>query len=125
MKKAYRQLVFEKYGGKCAYCGCELQKGWNVDHIEAHWHTVPEHKASKYGITKGSNDLSNLNPSCPRCNKWKSTFDIEGFRHEISMQLQRLNLYSANYRMAKDYKLLTENEPKVVFYFESLAPPNP
>lgn len=35
MKKSDRQKVFEKYGGRCAYCGCELKgKRWNVDHIE-------------------------------------------------------------------------------------------
>jgi 5-methylcytosine-specific restriction endonuclease McrA len=35
MKKADRQKIFEKYGGRCAYCGCDLDgKRWNVDHIE-------------------------------------------------------------------------------------------
>lgn len=34
MKKADRQKVFEKFGGRCAYCGCELTNGWHVDHIE-------------------------------------------------------------------------------------------
>lgn len=28
-----RQIVFEKYGGHCAYCGEELQKGWHVDEL--------------------------------------------------------------------------------------------
>ena len=27
-----RQLIFEKYNGHCAYCGCELKKGWHMDH---------------------------------------------------------------------------------------------
>jgi hypothetical protein len=35
MKKAERQKVYEKYGGRCAYCGCQLEKGWHVDHLEA------------------------------------------------------------------------------------------
>ncbi len=34
MTKTDRQKIFDKYGGKCAYCGCELQKGWHVDHVE-------------------------------------------------------------------------------------------
>jgi len=34
MKKADREKVFNKYGGKCAYCGCQLVKGWHVDHLE-------------------------------------------------------------------------------------------
>lgn len=29
-----RQIIFDKYNGKCAYCGCELQKLWHIDHIE-------------------------------------------------------------------------------------------
>lgn len=47
MKKKDREIIFNKYGGRCAYCGEELQKGWHVDEIEpvrrnrkwvqAHW----------------------------------------------------------------------------------------
>jgi 5-methylcytosine-specific restriction endonuclease McrA len=33
MNKKDRQIVFNKYGGKCAYCGCELVKGWHVDEL--------------------------------------------------------------------------------------------
>jgi 5-methylcytosine-specific restriction endonuclease McrA len=33
MTKKERQIVFDKFGGKCAYCGCELIKGWHVDHL--------------------------------------------------------------------------------------------
>lgn len=33
-KKEQREFVFNKYGGKCSYCGCELQKGWHMDHAE-------------------------------------------------------------------------------------------
>lgn len=120
MNKATRDIVFQKYGGKCAYCGCELQKGWNIDHIEPHWHTVNEAQAAKWGIKKGAHDISNFNPSCPRCNRWKSTFTIEQFRQEIQLQVQRLNSYSNNYRMAKDFNLIRETEAEVVFYYETL-----
>ena len=34
MNKKDRELIFNKYGGKCAYCGCELTKGWHVDEFE-------------------------------------------------------------------------------------------
>lgn len=33
MKKTEREAVFNN-GGKCAYCGCDLIKGWHVDHLE-------------------------------------------------------------------------------------------
>ena len=119
MKKHEREQIFNKYGGRCAYCGCELTKGWHVDHIEAHWHTLTQEKADKVGIKKGSNDISNFNPSCPRCNRWKQTFSIDGFRREIQLQIQRLNAYNANYRLAKDYNLILEVDKPVVFYFET------
>lgn len=34
MNKADRIKIFEMFGGKCAYCGCKLTKGWHVDEIE-------------------------------------------------------------------------------------------
>ena len=34
MNKKDRQKVFDKYGGKCAYCGEDLTKGWHVDEID-------------------------------------------------------------------------------------------
>lgn len=36
MKKSDRELVFNKFGGRCSYCGCDLSgKKWHVDHAEA------------------------------------------------------------------------------------------
>ena len=32
-KKKDREIIFNKFGGRCAYCGCELQKGWHVDEL--------------------------------------------------------------------------------------------
>ena len=32
--KSVRKLVYAKYDGHCAYCGCKIQeKGFNVDHL--------------------------------------------------------------------------------------------
>lgn len=119
MKAKDREIVFNKYGGKCAYCGCELQKGWHIDHIEAHWHKMTLEKCESVGIKKGSDEIFNMNPSCPRCNRWKGTFTIKQFRIEISKQCERLQRDSSAYRMAKDYNLFLETSNKVVFYFES------
>ena len=30
MTKKERELIFNKYNGKCAYCGCELKKGFHA-----------------------------------------------------------------------------------------------
>lgn len=48
--KKDRQIIFEKYNGHCAYCGCVLTKGWHVDellpvkrkykYVRSHWLNV-------------------------------------------------------------------------------------
>lgn len=54
--KSVRAQVFNKYGGKCCWCGEVLQNGWHVDHrepvvrlmkrVEQHW----RHKETKEKI---------------------------------------------------------------------------
>ena len=76
--KINREEVYNKCGGHCAYCGKEITiKQMQVDHIEPHWHTLSEQQAKKSGIDKGSHNISNLNPSCARCNKWKSRANLK------------------------------------------------
>ena len=117
--KIDRQKVYDKCNGHCAYCGKEITlKQMQVDHVHAHWHSMSESDAQRVGITKGSHEIDDLMPACARCNRWKSTFTVEQFRREISMQVSRLNSYNNNYRMAKDYGLVSETGHVVVFYFE-------
>lgn len=120
MKKSDRELVFSKYNGRCAYCGCELKKGWHVDHIEPRWHNWTEEEIKSLNVKKGKDSLENFNPSCPRCNKWKGTWSIEEFRREIGLQAERLQSYNANFRMALDYGTVAVTNKKVEFYFEKV-----
>lgn len=121
MNKKLRQQVYDKYNGRCAYCGCDLQKGWHVDHIQPAWRTWDSEDIKlRLKIEKGKDELNNYNPSCPRCNKWKSTWSIDQFRGEISMQIERLKRDSSAFRMALDYKLIEETKKEVKFYFETL-----
>lgn len=69
MKKKDREIVFNKFGGKCAYCGIKLEKGWHVDEIlpirrkyeylDSYW----QHKETKERIRSRNNlpetELSN------------------------------------------------------------------
>ena len=119
MNKNQRQTVFDKYGGKCAYCGCELQKGWHVDHIEPAFHNWSDEDVKRHlKQERGLNIIENYNPACPRCNRWKGTWSIEQFRNEISLQLERLERDSAQFRMARDYGLIKTSDIKVRFYYE-------
>jgi len=127
MTKKDRQLIFDKYDGKCAYCGTELVKGWHVDHIQAIRRNDSDESIERLNrnitipIIRGENSVDNYNPACRQCNIWKSTYGIEQFRKEISEQVSRLNNYSANYRNAKRYGLITETDIEVKFHFETIC----
>ncbi len=100
-----RNKVKNKYGGKCAYCGCSLNDKFHIDHLS------PKFK----GI---DNSFNNLMPACPRCNLWKKSYSLEEFRKQIEMQVVRARKYSKNFRLAEDFELISTTGKKVVFYFE-------
>ncbi|MFW8236293.1 HNH endonuclease, partial [Klebsiella pneumoniae] len=35
LTKKQRAELRMKFGGRCAYCGCELGDKWHADHVEA------------------------------------------------------------------------------------------
>jgi len=110
-----REKVYNKFNGKCAYCGCDLQKGWHIDHIE------PMISDLRGGYAKPENDnFSNLNPSCASCNVQKNSHTLEQFRRNIKQFVASLNQYSTQYKFAKRYGLVSENDIEVKFYFEQL-----
>ena len=118
--KKHRELIFAKYGGRCAYCGIELQKGWHIDHIEPAYHNWSDDDIKKHiKKPRGLNEVENYNPACPRCNRWKGTWSIEEFRHEIFMQTERLKRDSASYRLLLDFKRIDEEYIPVEFFFET------
>jgi len=105
-QKLDRKKIYDKYQGHCAYCGVEItMKQMHVDHVH------PRFRG-------GEDDENNLNPSCRRCNSWKSAWTLEEFRKEISAQVARLALRSPGYRLARDFFLITETGEDVRFYFE-------
>jgi len=117
--KNIREIIHSKCGGHCAYCGKEITiKQMQIDHIEPRWHTISENDAIRYKIKKGSNDIENLNPSCSRCNKWKSTHSLESFRKIVETSLDRLERDTPNFRLAKDYGLIEIYKHNITFYFE-------
>jgi 5-methylcytosine-specific restriction endonuclease McrA len=133
MKNRDREAVFNKYGGKCAYCGSDLHKGWHVDHLEPCRRIVhlvqveqPEGVYPRYRwvekfigyANSEANHMDNYLPSCRRCNGWKSTHSLEQFRFEIAEQVKRARAYSCNFRMAEDFELVEETNKPVIFYLE-------
>jgi hypothetical protein len=130
--KTIRQRVFNKYGGKCAYCGCELEKGWHIDHnepVRRGWKYKRDENGNRivvdyefvkeyYEVHPERNHTENYMPSCPSCNINKHSDTIEEFRESIQGYLRSLNLRMVQYKMVKKYGLIEETNKPVVFYFE-------
>lgn len=69
MEADRRAEVWAKTAGRCWYCGTQTSP-WKDFHVE---HSVPKSKG-------GTDDLTNLVPSCQPCNNRKRDKDIEEFR---------------------------------------------
>ncbi len=99
-----RVNIKNKYNGKCAYCGYQLDDHFHIDRIN------PGMKGGKY-------EIENCNPACPSCNIWKRTYSIDQFRIEIELQRERL-MKIPGVRLAIRYGLLNWTDQPVIFEFE-------
>lgn len=103
--KAQRLSVYNRYGGKCAYCGKKIRYDeMQVDHIKPLY-------------LGGADDESNWAPACRMCNYYKSTKMIAVFREELEKLRGRLEK-DFIFRLALRYGLIRETSDKVQFLFE-------
>lgn len=109
LTKWERVEVYQKMGGHCAYCGCELKyKDMQVDHVIA--------------LRRGGKDtLDNMLPACRSCNHYKDTLTIDGFRECIERFHNVLMRDSVTYKNAVRFGIVKPNPHKVRFYFEKVA----
>lgn len=125
MKKEDRIKIYNKYNGRCAYCGKRITYDqMQVDHIfpknREHWlKSEPMRDLHQIEIVD-IDDFDNLNPACGRCNLYKSDKLLESFRREINLQVTRARKTSWNFRCAEDYGLITITGNPVIFYFEKI-----
>lgn len=107
LTKAERIEVYEKYGGRCAYCGEKIAYGdMQVDHMKAYWQG-------------GADEMSNYMPSCRQCNHYKRGNSLESFRKLIEKIPEKLERDSYIYRVGRKYGNIEPHEKKIVFYFET------
>lgn len=106
-----RQMIYEKYNGHCAYCGCEITyKEMQVDHIIAKYNEE---------ISEINTDtMDNYMPTCRQCNFYKSTFSLEDFRQRLTTVMIDNLRKNFNYRLGIKYGLIEENIKPIEFYFE-------
>jgi 5-methylcytosine-specific restriction endonuclease McrA len=120
--KIDREKVYRKYGGKCAYCGINIEKGdMQVDHIFPNKlkHDLNSNYMRKlYNIIiKNIDDIENLNPSCRKCNIHKHGMRLEVWRNELKRQVEMLRK-NPQFDRALRFGLVEIIDIPVVFYFE-------
>ncbi|EHM7395297.1 HNH endonuclease [Salmonella enterica] len=130
LTRKQRERLRMKFGGRCAYCGCELpEKGWHADHVQAVLRKSDRcMKAAEKGIfrLKSTGDVfrpeadcpENIFPSCAPCNLLKTTYSLEMFRKQVSLQVERGRRSSVNFRTAERFGLISVVNKPVVFWFE-------
>lgn len=129
LTKKQRAELRLKFGGRCAYCGCELpEKGWHADHVEPiyrgrdfNWTVTDDGKlqhVDRLAIRKSLDQVENMNPACKQCNLFKGGHTLESFRKQLTAQVQRARLYSTNFRTAERFGMVQVIEKPVVFWFE-------
>ena len=124
LTKKQRQQIYEKSNGVCWYCGCELSSGWHADHF------LPIRRYDDMEITEAGvrhfkncvspelDTVENCVPACRPCNLFKSVYEIEDFREQLAMQVERARKHSANFRTAERFGAISINPEPIIFWFE-------
>lgn len=129
MTREQRLIVFNKYGGRCAYTGRPLGDDWQVDHI------TPVFQYRMFMATGNPNDIVNLVPALKIVNHYKRAKDLAQFRTYISTLHERIAKLPKTTRTIKTfgkkkYMLeiasafdITHDKPFTgLFYFETYKP---
>jgi 5-methylcytosine-specific restriction endonuclease McrA len=131
-----REELRMMFGGKCAYCGCDLpEKGWHADHVEPihreWWKREPKisyevvdgaiisHEEKQVvGLERPENDtLDNLFPACRACNLDKRVMSLESWRGVLANKVNVCR-YASAFRHAERFGLVQIVDKPVVFWFE-------
>lgn len=122
MKKELRVQVYNKYGGRCAYCGKEIAyKDMQVDHLTpkilAHWYISERAKQSMKVVGDSIDSFENLMPSCRRCNHYKRAYRLDEFRRLMKTLHKRIQKDYIS-KVAIDYGIVRLIPFDGIFYFE-------
>ena len=117
--KKVRQQIKDKYKGRCAYCGVDITKQMQIDHI------IPLKRCM--GLTHKHqcelNKVENYNPSCSLCNAKKKTFSINDFKDDIIDDIRKLSEYNPKFKLLLRLGLIKISKLQYdkILYFERLG----
>jgi 5-methylcytosine-specific restriction endonuclease McrA len=129
ISKKDRELIKNKYQGKCAYTGTDLKEDWQIDHIKP----IIRNLYTSGAMFEKDHTLNNMVPCQKIVNHYKGSLDLESFRNwflgELHLRLKKLprNPKTAKSIKRKQYLLeianlfgITEDKPfNREFYFET------
>jgi hypothetical protein len=129
LSKKEREELRMMFGGKCAYCGCELGHGWCADHIEPVYRKTkrvetPDGPFSFKLVPTGEvwhperNTKENLFPCCRACNIHKGPYALETWRSNLNSLIGVLQRGYPTYRHAVRFGQVMETPSPIVFWFE-------
>ena len=113
--------MFDKYHGRCAYCGVHITfNNMHIDHIQAKQRGVRHDQQHLLKIKKGGDNIENLNPSCAPCNLSKNSHSIDSWRDEIKLKSDRLYRDDSRFRLLVRFDLIKlKKSDDFKFYFET------
>ncbi len=104
MTKKLRQLVYDKFGGRCAYTGQPLDEKWQVDHVSPKrcWRFLIRNEDGS--MMHNPNEESNLFPAIRIINHYKREKDLEDFRRYMLTFHERIAKLPKKTRVEKTTK---------------------
>ena len=111
LNKIQREQIRMKFGGRCAYCGCELTDKWHADHLE------PVVRFGNQMTHPERDNVENLVPACHPCNLHKFSQSLDDYRRVID-DGRREFLRSGKGKALVRMGLVEMKSDPVVFWFE-------
>lgn len=111
LTKTQRAELRMKFGGRCAYCGCELGDKWHADHVK------PVIRFDGQMLHQERDDIANMVPACHPCNLHKHCNSLDDYRRIID-DGRREFLHSGKGKALVRMGLVEMKSDPVVFWFE-------
>lgn len=128
--KRQKDALRAMFGGRCAYCGCVLDK-MHADHVKpiTRVHTNPYGKplpaAERKLMSPENNTVSNMMPACVGCNLHKGGYHLEEWRNLLNRSADVLARDKSIFRAAVRFGVVKISAEPVKFYFEKITQEHP
>jgi hypothetical protein len=130
ISKKDREIIKNKYGGKCAYTGTELLPDWQVDHVEP----VLRNWWANDALFEKNHNIDNMVPCQKIINHYKHSMGLHEFRGFMINFHGRLKKYPKNPQVEKSisrkaymmeiaelFGITPDNPFAGIFYFEQFT----